>query len=71
MKHTTKKFEPLTAIEVCCPNCGGLAERHYSLQQALVRTQCPRCDYFMLTCADTGNVVEAYAPGLFMRSLGA
>ncbi len=64
-----KRFEPLAKVEICCPNCGSLAERHYLLKQSLIRTQCPHCDYLMVTCADTGNVVEAYAPGLFMRSL--
>jgi hypothetical protein len=30
----------------------------------LVRTQCGVCDYLMITCATTGKVVEAYAPGI-------
>lgn len=49
---------------VNCPNCGGHAARHYLSEQALIRTQCPHCDYLMITCSKTGNVVEAYAPGL-------
>ncbi|MBE7379835.1 MAG: replication restart DNA helicase PriA [Leptolyngbya sp. SIO1E4] len=49
---------------VNCPNCGGHATRHYLSEQVLVRTQCPHCDYLMITCQKTGNVVEAYAPGL-------
>ncbi|MEM9006867.1 MAG: replication restart DNA helicase PriA [Cyanobacteria bacterium P01_F01_bin.86] len=49
---------------VNCPNCGGHAARHYLAESALVRTQCPHCDYLMITSSDTGNVVEAYAPGL-------
>lgn len=49
---------------VNCPNCGGHAARHYLSEQALIRTQCPHCDYLMITCSETGNVVEAYAPGL-------
>lgn len=49
---------------VNCPNCGGHAARYHIADQALVRTQCPHCDYLMITCRKTGNVVEAYAPGL-------
>ena len=49
---------------VNCPNCGGHATRRYLSEQSLVRTQCPHCDYLMITCSKTGNVVEAYAPGL-------
>ncbi|MEL6398286.1 MAG: replication restart DNA helicase PriA [Cyanobacteria bacterium P01_D01_bin.115] len=49
---------------VNCPNCGGHASRHFLNKEALIRTQCPHCDYLMITCSDTGNVVEAYAPGL-------
>jgi uncharacterized Zn finger protein len=50
---------------VRCPNCGSQAERHHILQGSpLTRTQCPSCDYLMVTCARTGKVVEAYAPGI-------
>lgn len=48
---------------VHCPNCGSDAERHYLTQERLVRTQCSSCDYLIITCAGTGKVVEAYAPG--------
>lgn len=48
-----------------CSNCGRSAERHYLVKEALVRTQCPHCDYLMITCHRTGKVIEAYAPGLF------
>jgi hypothetical protein len=51
--------------QVHCPNCGHLAERHPLRQDQLVRTQCDNCDYLMITCTRTGQVVEAYAPGLF------
>jgi predicted RNA-binding Zn-ribbon protein involved in translation (DUF1610 family) len=50
---------------VNCPNCGQDAERHYLTETNLVRTQCPHCDYLMITCDRTGKVIEAYAPGLF------
>jgi ribosomal protein S27E len=47
---------------VRCPNCGSLAERYYSATQQ--RLQCDHCDYLLTTCAKTGRVIEAYAPGL-------
>jgi uncharacterized Zn finger protein len=48
-----------------CPNCGNHAERHHLLSSQLIRTQCPSCDYFMVTCSHSGRVIEAYAPGLY------
>jgi uncharacterized Zn finger protein (UPF0148 family) len=53
-----------TIQEIHCPNCGSLAERHYIHTHKLVQTQCPVCDYFMVTASDTGKVIEAYAPGI-------
>jgi len=53
-----------TVQAVRCPNCGQIAERHHLLEDALVRTQCHGCDYFMVTCSKTGKVIEAYAPGI-------
>ncbi|NET34822.1 MAG: replication restart DNA helicase PriA [Cyanothece sp. SIO1E1] len=54
-----------TAQTICCPNCGSNhAERHYLGSSRLIRTQCPTCDYLMITCSVTGKVVEAYAPGI-------
>jgi hypothetical protein len=50
---------------VHCPNCGGGAERHYLLDHQLTRTQCPVCDYLMITCSITAKVIEAYAPGIW------
>jgi hypothetical protein len=51
-----------------CPNCGSnKAERHYIADLELVRTQCPACDYLMVTCASTGRVIEAYAPGIYAQ----
>ncbi len=52
-------------IKIHCPNCGSHAERHYLTGDQLIRTQCPSCDYLMITCAQTGKVIEAYAPGIF------
>jgi predicted RNA-binding Zn-ribbon protein involved in translation (DUF1610 family) len=54
-------------ISVHCPNCGSHAERHHLVADELIRTQCPTCDYLMITCAQTGRVIEAYAPGIFAR----
>jgi predicted RNA-binding Zn-ribbon protein involved in translation (DUF1610 family) len=51
---------------VHCPNCGHIAERHHLHSEKLVRTQCADCDYLMITCSETGNVIEAYAPGITM-----
>lgn len=53
-----------TIQKIRCPNCGSHAERHYLGSSKLTRTQCPSCDYLMITCSVTGNVVEAYAPGI-------
>ena len=47
-----------------CPNCGKSAERHHLSDRQLIQVQCPHCDYLMVTCAATGNVREAYAPGI-------
>jgi hypothetical protein len=50
---------------IYCSNCGSdRAERHYIADLELVRSQCPVCDYLLVTCAATGRVVEAYAPGI-------
>lgn len=61
-----------TSQQVHCPNCGHLAERHHIKHpiknQHLVRTQCNACDYLMITCSQSGKVIEAYAPGLFVGS---
>ena len=48
-----------------CPNCGSHAERNYLVSNRQTRTECPVCDYLMITCSLTGKVVEAYAPGIY------
>jgi hypothetical protein len=53
--------------KVCCPNCGRAAERHYIADSNLTRTQCPTCDYLMISCTLTGKVIEAYAPGIYAK----
>ncbi|MBE9119169.1 replication restart DNA helicase PriA [Lusitaniella coriacea LEGE 07157] len=50
--------------QVRCPNCGNFAERIYHSKQSITQTQCPSCDYLMVSCSQTGKVVEAYAPGI-------
>lgn len=55
----------MTIVEkIRCPNCGSHGERHHILTSRLVRTQCPTCDYLLITDNLTGKVVEAYAPGI-------
>ncbi len=51
---------------VRCPNCGSPAARYYQTRR--IQTQCSACDYYMLTCARTGGVLEAYAPGIPARA---
>lgn len=60
-----KDFEMNTITQIYCPNCGSHAERHYLRPSQLIRTQCAACDYLMITCSETGRVIEAYAPGLY------
>ncbi|MEA5573226.1 replication restart DNA helicase PriA [Calothrix sp. UHCC 0171] len=57
-----------TIQKVRCPNCGSEGERHYITHSQLTRTQCPVCDYLMVSCTRTGKVIEAYAPGITVRS---
>ncbi|MFK0734457.1 MAG: replication restart DNA helicase PriA [Gloeotrichia echinulata HAB0833] len=53
--------------KICCPNCGSKAERYYISDSEITRTQCPTCDYLMISCTRTGRVIEAYAPGIHAR----
>ncbi|MBD2609065.1 replication restart DNA helicase PriA [Scytonema hofmannii FACHB-248] len=50
--------------KIRCPNCGSEGERYYISDSQLTRTQCPTCDYLMISCTLTGKVIEAYAPGI-------
>ena len=54
-----------TVQKIYCPNCGSNAERYYIYDSQLTRTQCPSCDYLMISCTRTGKVIEAYAPGIY------
>lgn len=47
-----------------CPNCGSTAIRRYFHDSSLRETSCETCDYLLVSCEETGNVVESYAPGV-------
>lgn len=59
---------------VRCPNCGSLAQRHHLSghqvadlncpEKRAIQTECSVCDYLMVTCAVSGSVIEAHAPGI-------
>jgi hypothetical protein len=53
--------------QIRCPNCGSEAERYYLTDNNISRTQCPTCDYLMVSCTRTGKVIEAYAPGIYCK----
>ncbi|MBF2098483.1 MAG: replication restart DNA helicase PriA [Gloeomargaritaceae cyanobacterium C42_A2020_066] len=56
----------MTELQIVrCPNCGSHAHRSHLDMESQIQTQCPACDYLMVTCAHTGRVIEAYAPGLY------
>jgi endogenous inhibitor of DNA gyrase (YacG/DUF329 family) len=52
-----------------CPNCGGAANRRYSLGNEaiyercqgdrIIQTECPECDYLLVMCSLSGSVIEA------------
>lgn len=54
---------------VRCPNCGSHAERIHISPGQLLRTQCSGCDYLMITCSQTGRVIEAHAPGIYANRI--
>jgi hypothetical protein len=63
-----------THLEIYCPNCGSLAQRHLFDEGAAIcqscpdqqvsQTECPSCDYLLVMCWKNGKVLEAYAPGI-------
>jgi ribosomal protein L37AE/L43A len=63
-KVILKDIEIPVIQKIRCPNCGSEGERHYIVHSQLSRTQCPVCDYLMVSCMRTGKVIEAYAPGI-------
>ncbi|MBD2138488.1 replication restart DNA helicase PriA [Anabaena sp. FACHB-1237] len=63
-----QNVQPVQTIQkIHCPNCGSAAERHYIHDSQITRTQCSSCDYLMITCTQTGKVIEAYAPGIYQK----
>ncbi len=67
MKTQQTSVQTLTKQTIHCPNCGSLAERWYYSDR--IQTECAVCDYLMVTCSKTGNVIEAQAPGLYAGNL--
>jgi len=53
---------------VRCPDCGSDARRHYLSKDHLLRIQCQSCDYLMVTCTQTGRVVETYSVGFYAHN---
>ena len=58
-----------------CPNCGQNAIRTQTSDSNsggncrsghVTCIECPTCDYLMVSCSLTGEVVEAYAPSFEM-----
>ena len=55
--------------KISCPNCGSKAMRRYFTSnetahsncpnKQVVYTECPICDYLMVMCSLSGNVLEA------------
>lgn len=62
-------MEITTRQIVHCPNCGCLAERNYHSTSSHIETQCLVCDYLLVMCANTGRVIEFYAPGIYPEHL--
>lgn len=59
----------ITKQIIYCPNCGDRAERFHCSSTKILRTSCHHCDYLLVQCADTGKVIEAYAPGIDFMAL--
>lgn len=66
-------------FEVPCPNCGGSATRSYFTSQEskyntcpqnqVIQVECSQCDYLMVMCSVSGNVVEAYPSSTSMFTM--
>lgn len=50
---------------VRCPNCGQYAQRSLQAESGWLETECAHCDYLMILHPPSGQVIEAYAPGLY------
>ena len=52
-----------------CSNCGDRAIK--TIDDSIRRISCRSCDYLLVQCAKTGNVIEAYAPGIECHRLNS
>ena len=69
-KSTAKNSEATdiaNCLRILCPNCGSSATRKHVLQSGFIETACRTCDYFLVTWKESGNIVEAYAPGIYLN----
>lgn len=49
---------------VRCPNCGQYAKKQVMGVSQVRSISCYHCDYLLISCLNTGRVLESYAPGL-------
>jgi hypothetical protein len=54
---------PVSTQKICCPNCGSRAAERQWRETAQTVTECHDCDYLLISCSLTANVLEAYFPG--------
>ncbi len=54
---------PVSAQKICCPNCGSRAAERQWRETGQTVTKCRDCDYLLISCSLTANVLEAYFPG--------
>jgi transposase-like protein len=55
----------IQVTRIHCPNCGNChCERINVLDRSIQRIECINCDYLLITCTRTHQVIEAYAPGI-------
>ena len=57
------KSLPVSTQKICCPNCGSRDADRRWLETAQTVTECLDCDYLLISCSLTANVLEAYFPG--------
>lgn len=57
------KSLPVSTQKICCPNCGSRTADRRWLETAQTVTECLDCDYLLISCSLTANVLEAYFPG--------
>jgi hypothetical protein len=52
----------VSAQKICCPNCGSRNAQRQWRDTAQTVTECADCDYLLISCSLTANVLEAYFP---------